>query len=83
MARARATRCRATIADGGLRFAWVIAYKNGAAVRLSDVAQVNDGVENALLAGWADDKRAIILNVQRQPGANVIEVADRVKALPG
>ncbi|MGC4092924.1 MAG: multidrug efflux RND transporter permease subunit [Polyangiaceae bacterium] len=59
----------------------VIAYKNGAAVRLSDVAQVNDGVENALLAGWADDKRAIILNVQRQPGANVIEVADRVKAL--
>ena len=40
-----------------------------------------DGVENAQLAGWANDKRAIILNVQRQPGANVIQVADRVKAL--
>jgi hydrophobe/amphiphile efflux-1 (HAE1) family protein len=59
----------------------VIAYKNGAAVRLMDVAKVVDGVENAELAGWADEKRAIILNVQRQPGANVIEVADRVKAL--
>ncbi len=59
----------------------VIAYKNGAAVRLLDVAKVADGVENAELAGWADEKRAIILNVQRQPGANVIEVADRVKTL--
>jgi len=59
----------------------VIAYKEGAPVRLGDVAGVVDGVENAQLAGWADDKRAIILNVQRQPGANVIQVADRVKAL--
>jgi multidrug efflux pump len=54
---------------------------NGSAVRLRDVADVVDGVENAQLAGWADGKRAIILNVQRQPGANVIQVADRVKAL--
>ena len=45
------------------------------------MANVVDGVENAQLAGWANDKRAIILNVQRQPGANVIQVADRVKAL--
>ncbi len=59
----------------------VIAYANGSPVRLRDVANVVDGVENAQLAGWADDKRAIILNVQRQPGANVIQVADRVKAL--
>ncbi len=59
----------------------VIAYKDGAPVRLVDVAKVVDGVENAQLAGWADAERAIILNVQRQPGANVIEVANRVKAL--
>jgi multidrug efflux pump len=59
----------------------VIAYVNGSPVRLRDVARVIDGVENDQLAGWANDKRAIILNVQRQPGANVIQVADRVKAL--
>jgi multidrug efflux pump len=59
----------------------VLAYKNGAAIRLSDVARVVDGVENSQLAGWADRDRAIILNVQRQPGANVIQVADRVKEL--
>jgi multidrug efflux pump len=59
----------------------VIAYANGAAVRLRDVARVVDGVENQQLAGWSNDQRAIILNVQRQPGANVIQVADRVKAL--
>src|SRR6202034_2095110 len=59
----------------------VIAYANGSPVRLSDVAGVVDGVENAQLAGWANKQRAIILNVQRQPGANVIQVADRVKAL--
>jgi len=59
----------------------ILAYRNGSAIRLSDVADVVDGVENAQLAGWARDKRAIILSVQRQPGANVIEVADRVRAL--
>ena len=59
----------------------VVAYKNGAPIRLREVADVIDGVENAQLAGWAGDKRAIILSVQRQPGANVIAVADRVKAL--
>ena len=45
------------------------------------VAQVIDGVENAQLAGWANGKPAVIVNVQRQPGANVIQVADRVKEL--
>jgi multidrug efflux pump len=59
----------------------VIAYANGSPVRLRDVATVVDGVENNELAGWAGEQRAIILNVQRQPGANVIQVADRVKAL--
>ncbi|MEI9948050.1 MAG: multidrug efflux RND transporter permease subunit [Pseudomonadota bacterium] len=59
----------------------ILAYKNGSPIRLREVATVQDGVENSELAGWADEKRAIILNVQRQPGANVIEVANRVKAL--
>src|SRR5437762_430081 len=54
----------------------ILAYRNGSPVRLSDVAQVVDGVENAQLAGWANDKRAVIMNVQRQPGSNVIEVAE-------
>ena len=61
----------------------VVAYRNGAPIRLSDVAQVVDGVENAQLAGWANGQRAVILNVMRQPGANLIQVADRVKALLG
>jgi multidrug efflux pump len=59
----------------------VLAYKDGAPIRLADVADAVDGVENAQLAGWAGRDRAIILNVQRQPGANVIDVAERVKAL--
>jgi multidrug efflux pump len=59
----------------------ILAYKNGAPVRLADVGHAVEGVENAQLAGWANDRRAIILNVQRQPGANVIATADRVKAL--
>jgi multidrug efflux pump len=59
----------------------IIAYQNGGAVRLTDVAKVVDGVENAELAGWAGAHRAVIVNVQRQPGANLIEVAERVKAL--
>jgi multidrug efflux pump len=58
----------------------VMAYRNGSPVRLSDVANVFDGVENTQLAGWANDKRAIIVNIQRQPGANIINVADSVKA---
>jgi len=89
----------------------ILAYKDGAAVRLSDVATVIDGVENAQLAGWAgianarpparpaapdapgttasaheagkpaELRRAIIVNVQRQPGANIIEVTDNIKKL--
>ena len=59
----------------------IIAYKNGSPIRVGDVADAIDSVENAQLAGWANEKRAIILNVQRQPGANIIAVADKVKAL--
>ena len=59
----------------------IIAYKNGRPVRLTDVAEALDDVENTRLAAWANDSAAVILNVQRQPGANVIEVVDRVKRL--
>ncbi len=59
----------------------ILAYRNGSPIRLDEVADAVDGVENAQLAGWAGDQRAIILNVQRQPGANVIQVAESVKAL--
>jgi multidrug efflux pump len=59
----------------------VIAYKNGNPIRLSDVAQVVSGPENAYLAGWVNDRPGIILNIQRQPGANVIQVVDRVQKL--
>ena len=57
----------------------VIAYKNGAPLFLSDVANVVDDAENARLAAWMNEVPAIILNIQRQPGANVIEVVDRIK----
>ncbi|HEX9049927.1 MAG TPA: multidrug efflux RND transporter permease subunit [Anaeromyxobacter sp.] len=59
----------------------VLAYQNGSPIRLQDVSRVVDGVENEQLAGWAGTRRAIILSVQRQPGANVIQVAARVKEL--
>ena len=57
----------------------IVAYRDGAPVRLSDVATVFDGAENARLAAWAGNTPAVILTVQRQPGANVIQVADRIK----
>ena len=59
----------------------VVAYKNGSPVRLSDIGQVIDNVENTRLAGWVGAKPAVILDIQRQPGANIIQTADRVKAL--
>jgi multidrug efflux pump len=57
----------------------VVAYRNGAPIFLSDVADVVDGAENARLAAWMNDVPAVILNIQRQPGANVIDVVDRIK----
>lgn len=59
----------------------IITYRNGAAVRLSDIAKVTDGVENTKQAAWKNETPAVILNVQRQPGSNVIVVADRIKNL--
>jgi hydrophobe/amphiphile efflux-1 (HAE1) family protein len=59
----------------------VIAYRNGSPVRLSDVATVKDSVENERVAGWADGKRAVLMIVRRQPGANIIDVIERVQAL--
>ena len=59
----------------------VVAYTNGAPVVLSDVARVIDGVENTKLAAWMNKTPAIILNIQRQPGANTIQVVDRIKQL--
>jgi multidrug efflux pump len=59
----------------------VIAYRNGAAVRLSDVADVKDDAENVKQAAWIGDVPAVIMNIQRQPGANIIGVVDRIKRL--
>ena len=59
----------------------IVAYRNGGPVHLSDVAQVLDDAENVKQAAWRNDVPAVILNIQRQPGANVIEVVDRVKGL--
>jgi multidrug efflux pump len=59
----------------------IIAYRNGAPVRLSDVATVIDGVENAKQAAWVNKDQAIVLNIQRQPGTNIIGVVDTVQAL--
>ncbi len=59
----------------------VIAFRNGGAVRLSDVATVDEDAENTRLAAWANHQQAVIINVQRQPGANVIAVVDSIKEL--
>ena len=59
----------------------IISYKNGRPLRLSDVADTQDGAENVHLGAWANDTAAVLVNIQRQPGANVIEVVDRVKQL--
>ena len=61
--------------------ALVIAYRNGAPVRLSDLGDVEDGAENAKTAGWYNGKPAVILDVLRQPGANIIGTVDRIKKL--
>jgi multidrug efflux pump len=59
----------------------VVAYRNGAPVMLTDVARVVDGVENSQQAAWMDETPAVILNVQRQPGANTISVVKNIKQL--
>jgi multidrug efflux pump len=59
----------------------VIAYRNGAPVKMTDVADVIDDTENVRQAAWMNDTPAVILNIQRQPGANIISVVDRIKTL--
>jgi len=59
----------------------VVAYRNGAPVRLADVADAVEGAENTKLSAWMNTTEAVILNVQRQPGANVIAVADKILSL--
>ena len=59
----------------------VIAYKNGAPVKLTDVATILDDTENVRQAAWMNQTPAVILNIQRQPGANIISVVDRIKQL--
>ncbi|MBV8073175.1 MAG: efflux RND transporter permease subunit, partial [Acidobacteriaceae bacterium] len=59
----------------------IVAYRNNAPVMLKDVAQAIDGVENANQAAWMNQVPAVIVNIQRQPGANIIQVVDRIKAL--
>ncbi|MBZ5644458.1 MAG: multidrug efflux RND transporter permease subunit [Acidobacteriia bacterium] len=59
----------------------VITYKNGAPVRIMDVANVVDSAENVKLAAWQNDRPAVIVNIQRQPGANIINVVDRIQNL--
>lgn len=59
----------------------IVAFQNGAPVRLADVATIEQGAENDLLGAWANNERAIVINVQRQPGANVIETTDAIRDL--
>jgi multidrug efflux pump len=59
----------------------VVAYNNGAPVMLTDVAKVTDGIENETQAAWMNENPAVILNIQRQPGANTIDVVKAIKAI--
>ena len=59
----------------------ILAYRNGSPVRVRDVGKAIDGPENNLIAGWYNHQRAIILAIQRQPGANVVDTVQRVKAM--
>jgi HAE1 family hydrophobic/amphiphilic exporter-1 len=80
------TRAYTIVADGQLLNAaayqsLVVAYRNGAPVRIQDLGKAIDSVDNRKVASWFKGKRAVILGVQRQPGANVVEVVDAVKEL--
>jgi len=83
------TRAYTLVSEGQLRNgaafqSLVVTYRNGAPVRIQDIGKAIDSVENNQVGSWYNGKRAVILGVQRQPGANVVEVVDAVKALlPG
>lgn len=59
----------------------VLAYKNGAPIRLADIATIEEGAENQYLAAWANNQEGIVLNIQRQPGANVIDVVEDIQKI--
>lgn len=59
----------------------IVAYQNGAAIRLQDIATIEQGAENTRLAAWANQQQAIVLNIQRQPGVNVITTADSIREM--
>ena len=69
------------ITSGGDYQKIIIAYRKGAPVRLTDVASVIDDVENTKQAAWMNEQPSVIVNIQRQPGANIIAVVDRIKVL--
>ena len=80
------TRAYTLVSDGqlmnGAAFqSLVVTYRNGAPVRIQDIGRAIDSVENTRVASWFKDKRAVILGIQRQPGANVVEVVDAVKEI--
>ncbi len=68
------------ISDANAYRSLIIAYRNGAPVRLGDVAEVTDGLENTKVGGWYQGEPAVVVDVLRQPGANVIETVRRIKA---
>src|SRR2546429_4079466 len=79
-------RAYTVLADGSISSApefrqLAVTYQNGAAVRLQDVAQVLDDVQDSRNASWYDGKRAVVLAIQRQPGTNTVQVADAVKSM--
>ncbi len=69
------------LADAAEYRSTIISYRGGAPVRLSDVAAVTDGVENDQLSAWADGKPAVLLDVRRQPDANIVATVDRIKEI--
>ncbi|MGN2246628.1 efflux RND transporter permease subunit [Frateuria sp. GZRR35] len=69
------------LADAAAYAQTIISYKDGAPVRLKDVARVVDGVENDQLAAWANGKPAVLLDIRRQPGANIVQTVEQIRAV--
>ena len=69
------------LADAAAYRETIISYKGAAPVRLKDVAEVVDGVENDQLSAWANGQSAVLIDIRRQPGANIVETVDRLRAL--
>jgi len=69
------------LADAAAYAQTIISYKDGAPIRLKDVARVVDGVENDQLAAWANGKPAVLLDIRRQPGANIVQTVQQIRAV--